>query len=173
MYISPPPGVTAHAFDIKIDVGHLRIGLKGNPPFLDVRGRMRGEGEGEGKARCGAERPSGSAGGGLTCPMWVCGRGCWGLGPGLWRCVEGVGGGMGEGVFVQRVSALGTRARELRCWLWVCGCSLCARPTSQQDLASEVIVGESYWMLGASGARVFWRGKGVVCVCVQMALVRR
>jgi hypothetical protein len=36
VYIAPPPGVTKHAFDIKIDVNHLRIGLKGNPPFLDV-----------------------------------------------------------------------------------------------------------------------------------------
>ena len=38
MYIAPPPGITAHALDIKIDVTHLRIGIKGNPPFLDVRG---------------------------------------------------------------------------------------------------------------------------------------
>ncbi len=37
VYIAPPPGVTAAALDIKIEVSHLRIGLKGNPPFLDVR----------------------------------------------------------------------------------------------------------------------------------------
>ncbi len=37
VFIAPPPGVTAAAFDIKIDVNHIRIGIKGNPPFMDVR----------------------------------------------------------------------------------------------------------------------------------------
>ncbi len=36
MYIKPPPGITARALDIEITVKHLRIGIKGNPPFLNV-----------------------------------------------------------------------------------------------------------------------------------------
>jgi hypothetical protein len=36
-YIKPPPGITARQFDIKIGSKHLRVGIKGNPPFIDVR----------------------------------------------------------------------------------------------------------------------------------------
>ena len=36
IYIKPPEGVPARAMDIKITVKHVKIGLKGNPPFLDV-----------------------------------------------------------------------------------------------------------------------------------------
>jgi hypothetical protein len=37
VFITPPEGVVARMLDVKIDVMHLKIGLKGNPPFLDVR----------------------------------------------------------------------------------------------------------------------------------------
>ncbi len=37
VYIKPPPGVTARMLDIEIAVKHLRVGIKGNPPFLNVR----------------------------------------------------------------------------------------------------------------------------------------
>lgn len=35
LYIKPPPGVKAAHLDIVIASGHVRIGLKGNPPFID------------------------------------------------------------------------------------------------------------------------------------------
>jgi len=35
MWITPPPGVTAKMIDCKIDDRHFRIGIKGNPPFID------------------------------------------------------------------------------------------------------------------------------------------
>ncbi len=38
LYIEPPPGVTAGLVDCKITPNHLRLGIKGNPPFLDVSG---------------------------------------------------------------------------------------------------------------------------------------
>jgi hypothetical protein len=37
VFIAPPPGVTAKLVDCKISVGHVRLGVKGNPPYLDVR----------------------------------------------------------------------------------------------------------------------------------------
>lgn len=36
-YIAPPPGIAARQLDIHITAKHLRVGIKGNPPFLDVR----------------------------------------------------------------------------------------------------------------------------------------
>eukprot|EP00326_Haptolina_ericina_P028778 CAMPEP_0181169302 /NCGR_PEP_ID=MMETSP1096-20121128/742_1 /TAXON_ID=156174 ORGANISM="Chrysochromulina ericina, Strain CCMP281" /NCGR_SAMPLE_ID=MMETSP1096 /ASSEMBLY_ACC=CAM_ASM_000453 /LENGTH=142 /DNA_ID=CAMNT_0023256751 /DNA_START=78 /DNA_END=505 /DNA_ORIENTATION=- len=36
MYIAPPPGVTAKMLDCKITASRLTLGLKGNPPFIDV-----------------------------------------------------------------------------------------------------------------------------------------
>jgi len=35
IFITTPPGVKAAHLDIRITANHLRIGLKGNPPFLD------------------------------------------------------------------------------------------------------------------------------------------
>lgn len=35
VWIKPPPGVTTQHLDIKISHGHVRVGIKGNPPFLD------------------------------------------------------------------------------------------------------------------------------------------
>eukprot|EP00416_Gambierdiscus_australes_P032751 CAMPEP_0171090502 /NCGR_PEP_ID=MMETSP0766_2-20121228/31575_1 /TAXON_ID=439317 /ORGANISM="Gambierdiscus australes, Strain CAWD 149" /LENGTH=214 /DNA_ID=CAMNT_0011548497 /DNA_START=54 /DNA_END=696 /DNA_ORIENTATION=- len=35
IYIAPPEGVTKHHLDIKIEPRHLRVGIKGNPPFLN------------------------------------------------------------------------------------------------------------------------------------------
>lgn len=37
-YIKPPEGIRARQLDIAITARHLRVGIKGNPPFLDVRG---------------------------------------------------------------------------------------------------------------------------------------
>lgn len=37
IYIVPPAGVTGKMLDIKFSVKHLIVGIKGNPPFLDVR----------------------------------------------------------------------------------------------------------------------------------------
>jgi len=37
VYISPPPGVKAKMLDIKITSTHVKIGIKGNPPFISVR----------------------------------------------------------------------------------------------------------------------------------------
>jgi hypothetical protein len=36
IYIRPPPGVLAHMIDCKITATQLTIGIKGNPPFLNV-----------------------------------------------------------------------------------------------------------------------------------------
>ena len=36
VYLTPPAAVTADMIDCKITVQRLVIGLKGNPPFLDV-----------------------------------------------------------------------------------------------------------------------------------------
>ena len=36
VYLNPPAAVTADMIDCKITVQRLVIGLKGNPPFLDV-----------------------------------------------------------------------------------------------------------------------------------------
>ena len=35
IYISPPPGVPRHLFDIEISHTHVRVGIKGAPPFID------------------------------------------------------------------------------------------------------------------------------------------
>ncbi|CAM9209487.1 unnamed protein product, partial [Discosporangium mesarthrocarpum] len=35
LYIKPPPGVTPSMIDCKIGPRHLRLGIKGNPPFID------------------------------------------------------------------------------------------------------------------------------------------
>jgi hypothetical protein len=35
IYINPPPGISGDMVDIKISFGHLSVGLKGCPPFLD------------------------------------------------------------------------------------------------------------------------------------------
>lgn len=37
LYINPPPGARAVHIDCKITPNHLRIGIKNNPPYLDVR----------------------------------------------------------------------------------------------------------------------------------------
>lgn len=37
LYIETPPGVKADRVDCKITPRHIRLGIKGNPPFLDVR----------------------------------------------------------------------------------------------------------------------------------------
>lgn len=36
IYIETPPGVTADRLDCKITPKHIRLGIKGNPPFIDV-----------------------------------------------------------------------------------------------------------------------------------------
>eukprot|EP00966_Prymnesium_polylepis_P226759 5246411-Prymnesium_polylepis.2 len=41
MYVQPPPGVTAKMMDCKIGASHLKLGIKGNPPFIDVRAALR------------------------------------------------------------------------------------------------------------------------------------
>lgn len=43
MWITPPPGVTAKMIDCVITDRHMRIGIKGNPPFIDVRNEKRRE----------------------------------------------------------------------------------------------------------------------------------
>ncbi|CAD7959959.1 unnamed protein product [Amoebophrya sp. A25] len=35
IYVDPPPGVSKHELDIQIKPSHVRMGLKGNPPFID------------------------------------------------------------------------------------------------------------------------------------------
>lgn len=45
MWITPPPGVTAKMIECTITETHLKLGIKGNPPFIDVsreRDRERG-----------------------------------------------------------------------------------------------------------------------------------
>lgn len=37
LYIETPPGVTADRLDCKITPRHICLGVKGNPPFIDVR----------------------------------------------------------------------------------------------------------------------------------------
>lgn len=37
IYIEAPPGVGAKQFEISITTGHLRVGIQGLPPYLDVR----------------------------------------------------------------------------------------------------------------------------------------
>lgn len=37
VYITPPPGVRAKMLDVSIAPTHLKIGIKGNPPFINVR----------------------------------------------------------------------------------------------------------------------------------------
>lgn len=37
MYVQPPPGVTAKMISCKITAHQLTLGIKGNPPFIDVR----------------------------------------------------------------------------------------------------------------------------------------
>ena len=41
VFIEVPPGVKAKMLDIKIDAKRLRVGLRGNPPFIDVRAATR------------------------------------------------------------------------------------------------------------------------------------
>lgn len=35
VYIKPPTGVRAEHLDVKIQSGHARIAVKGNPPYID------------------------------------------------------------------------------------------------------------------------------------------
>ena len=37
LYIEAPPGLRAESIDCKITPKHIRLGVKGNPPFIDVR----------------------------------------------------------------------------------------------------------------------------------------
>lgn len=37
VYIDVPPGVKAKMLDVKISTKELTVGLKGNPPFMNVR----------------------------------------------------------------------------------------------------------------------------------------
>jgi len=37
LYIKPPPGVRASMIECKITATQLTIGIKGNPPFINVR----------------------------------------------------------------------------------------------------------------------------------------
>jgi hypothetical protein len=37
VYISPPPGARAAHIECAITSAHVRVGIKGNPPYLDVR----------------------------------------------------------------------------------------------------------------------------------------
>lgn len=37
LYIETPPGLQADHIDCKITPKHIRLGIKGNPPFIDVR----------------------------------------------------------------------------------------------------------------------------------------
>lgn len=38
LYIQPPPGLQASQVECTITPKHLRLGVKGNPPFIDVSG---------------------------------------------------------------------------------------------------------------------------------------
>lgn len=38
MWITPPQGITAKMIDCVITESHLKLGIKGNPPFIDVSG---------------------------------------------------------------------------------------------------------------------------------------
>ena len=42
IYFAPPPGLRAAEIDCVILPHHLKLGIKGNPPFLDVR-RLHGK----------------------------------------------------------------------------------------------------------------------------------
>jgi len=44
VYIKPPPGVKASMLDCKITSTHVSLGLKGNPPFINVRRQAAGPG---------------------------------------------------------------------------------------------------------------------------------
>jgi len=37
LYINPPPGARAMHIDCKITPTHLKLGIKNNPPYLNVR----------------------------------------------------------------------------------------------------------------------------------------
>ena len=37
LFVEVPPGVSAKQLDVKITASILKIGLSGNPPYLDVR----------------------------------------------------------------------------------------------------------------------------------------
>ncbi len=37
IYVDLPPGLPAKALDVAISVRHLTVGIRGNPPYLDVR----------------------------------------------------------------------------------------------------------------------------------------
>jgi hypothetical protein len=37
VYLPAPPGAPGCAFDVRLELGRVRVGLKGNPPYLDVR----------------------------------------------------------------------------------------------------------------------------------------
>ena len=39
VFIDVPPGVKAKMLDVRIDAKQLKVGLRGNPPFIDVRAR--------------------------------------------------------------------------------------------------------------------------------------
>jgi len=39
IFVSPPAGIKASIIDCKITTTHLSLGIKGNPPFVDV-GRL-------------------------------------------------------------------------------------------------------------------------------------
>ena len=39
MYVDVPPGVRARDMFCDVEQRHIRFGLKGNPPFMDVSGR--------------------------------------------------------------------------------------------------------------------------------------
>lgn len=36
VFLPAPPGAPGKAFDVHLEPGRVRVGLKGNPPYLDV-----------------------------------------------------------------------------------------------------------------------------------------